>query len=187
MTGWWRRIYARLSGRADLPDDFTGSLSSDEHVLTVGREPSGPVVATNRGLWLPEPEGVRRIPWHLVSKAIWDGGRLTVTEADEIGHAGAAVLLRDRPPRRLALNETGRLPETVHKRVTGSIKSSHHRELPGGGAWFVQRKVPGQDGIALQVRGDAGTDEAVLTAFAEDVSAQLDRARTEGQHGLGET
>ena len=70
------------------------------------------------------------------------------------------MLIADLPPQRLRLAEPGRVPEMVHARVEGSINSRHHRDLPGGGAWFVQRKVPGRDGIVMQVRADPGTDEA---------------------------
>ena len=55
----------------------------------------------------------------------------------------ARVLLADRPARRFRLADPGRVPEAVHARVEGSIRSRHHRDLPGGGAWFVQRKVAG--------------------------------------------
>ena len=55
----------------------------------------------------------------------------------------------------------GRVPEAVHARVDRARSGRrHHRDLPGGGAWFVQRKVPGRDGMVLQVRADPGTDDA---------------------------
>ena len=106
---------------------------------------------------------------------------LTVIEAREtgaLGPAGAdgpgrAVLLEDRPPIRLGLVDAGRVPEVVHARVTGSIRSRHHRDLPGGGAWFVQRKVPGVDGIVLQVRSDPGTDPDAVVTLATEVAARV--------------
>jgi hypothetical protein len=69
------------------------------------------------------------------------------------------------------------VPEMVHARVEGSIKSRHHRTLPGGGAWFVQRKVPGRDGVLLQVRADAGTDEAALRQVAGAVATTIGGAQ----------
>jgi hypothetical protein len=57
--------------------------------------------------------------------------------------------------------------------VTGSIRSRHHRELPGGGAWFVQRKVPGRDGILLQVRPDDGADRAAVSKIAAEVATRI--------------
>ena len=127
----------------------------------------GPLVVTSLGLWLPEPDGgARRVGWHLISKATWQSGTLTVTEAAEVDVVEGAVLIADRPPRRLRLADPGRVPETVQARVEASIRSRHHRTLPGGGAWFVQRKVPGQDGIVLQVRPDPGTDDAAVRRVA---------------------
>lgn len=182
MISWLRRLVTRLNGTAALPRDFTGSLSPDEQVLAVAGGRPVPLVATSLGLWVPDGETTRRVGWHLASKATWNDGVLSLTEADETGTAGAAVLLRDRPVQRFALSSPGRVPEVVHARVTGSIRSSHHRELPdGGGAWFVQRKVPGQDGIVLQVRADRGTDETMLRDFASEVADQLRQVRESGR------
>jgi hypothetical protein len=83
------------------------------------------------------------------------------------------VLLVDRPVRRLRLTEPGRVPEVVQQRVTDSIRTRHHRDLPGGGAWFVQRKVPGRDGIVLQVRPDPGTEVTAVRQVAADAAAAL--------------
>ena len=60
-------------------------------------------------------------------------------------------------------------------RVEASIRSRHHRDLPGGGAWFVQRKVPGRDGTVLQARPDPGTDPAVVARVAAEVVRTLSR------------
>jgi hypothetical protein len=161
----------RLLGAEELPAGVTGRLAPDERVLAVAAVGDGHLVVTSWGLWLPDG---RRVGWHLVSRAAWKGGTLTVVEAEEVGTvAGSAVLLADRPPRRLRLADPGRVPEVVHARVEGSIRSRHHRELPCGGAWFVQRKVPGRDGVVLQVRPDAGTDAALVARVAEDVVRAL--------------
>ncbi|HYH31017.1 MAG TPA: hypothetical protein VD903_11580 [Pseudonocardia sp.] len=162
----------RLLGREELPEDVT--LAPDERVLATGRlERGAQLVVTSHGLWLPAEQGARRIGWHLVSKASWQNGALTVVEAQEVETVGSAVLLTDLPPQRLRLAEPGRVPELVHVRVEGSIRSRHHRELPGGGAWFVQRKVPGRDGVVLQVRPDPGTDEGAVRQLAADVARSL--------------
>ncbi|MGW0890367.1 hypothetical protein [Saccharopolyspora sp. NPDC002578] len=167
---WLRGFVARLSGTAELPVDFAGELTGDERVLAVARSAEGPLVATHLGLWLPSG---RRLGWHLVSKATWNDGALTLIESAESGPAGEAVLLRDLPPQRVALTEPGRLPEVVHERVTGSIRSTQHREFPAGGARFVQRKVPGRNGLVLQVRADPGTDEDALAPVAAEVAQRL--------------
>lgn len=173
MSSPLRRLLARLTGTAALPEDFGGDLASDEQVLAAAEGSEGALVATHLGLWLPVADGSRRVGWHLVSKATWDDGLLVVVEAEETGAAGGAVLLRDRPARRFRLTKPGKLPETVHARVTGSIRSSHHRDLPSGGAWFVQRKVPGRDGVVLQVRPERGADEAALAEFAREVEQRM--------------
>lgn len=171
---WLRRFAARLSGTAEVPADFAGALGADERVLAVARAADGPLVATHLGLWLPEG---RLLGWHLVSKATWRDGVLIVVEAVESGSAGDAVLLRDLRPLRLRVTEPGTLPEVVRTRVTGSIRSTEHRELPGGGARFVQRKVPGRNGLVLQVRADPGTDERSLAPVAAEVAERLHRSR----------
>jgi hypothetical protein len=128
------------------------------------------VLVTPLGIWLPEN---RRLGWHLVSKASWAAGVLTLVEADEQGTLGDAVLLVDRPPRPLALAEPGSIPEIVHLRVTGSIKARHRVEVPGGGAWLLSRAVPGRDGVVLQVRPDPGTDIETLRGALPDAVGAL--------------
>lgn len=149
--------------RRPLPPDV--ALDDDERILA--RAPvvgGGEVVATTHGLWLPD---VGRLGWHLVSRATWDAGALAVVAARETGTIGRAVLLADEPVRRVRLAEPGTVPEIVHRRVEGSIRSRHRRDLPGGGAWFVQRAVPGRDGIVLQVRADPGTDDAAVAKIVD--------------------
>jgi hypothetical protein len=176
MTGRVRRLFGRLV--EDLPLDFAGNLVTDERVLGVAElADGGHVVATSFGLWLPDGDGARRIGWHVISKATWQSNTLIVVEAEETGTVDDAVLLADRPPRRLRLSQPGRVPEVVHARVTGSIKSRHHRDLPGGGAWVVQRSIAGRDGIVLQVRADPGADPDVVRSLAIQVAAQVRKVR----------
>lgn len=164
----------KLLRRDELPAGFPAQLDADEHVLAVAElAGGGHVVATSLGLWLPTAAGVRRLGWHLISKASWQNGSITLIEASEVADLDGAALINDLAPLRLRLGEPGKLPEVVHARVTGSIKSRHHRDLPGGGAWFVQRKVPGRDGILLQVRPDPGTDDAPVRQVASDVARKL--------------
>jgi hypothetical protein len=172
-------LLRRLAGRDGLPDGFAGTLDPDERVLGVATLQSGDrhLVATSVGLWLPTDDGHRRLGWHLVSKATWTPGAFVLVEAEEAEEIDGAVLLVDRPAVRLRIAEPGRLPEVVRARVEGSIRSRHHRELPGGGAWFVQRKIAGRDGMVLQVRPDPGTDLDAVRSVAGSV------ARTVGGAG----
>jgi hypothetical protein len=162
-----------------LPDGFPGRLEPEERVLaTASTSDGGHLVVTSWGLWIPDGDGARRVGWHLVSRASWRNGALALVEADEVeeiasGDGPRAVLLADRPARRFRLTEPDRVPEVVHARVEGSFRSRHHRDLPGGGAWFVQRKIAGRDGTVLQVRPDPGTDPALVAALAADVARSL--------------
>ncbi|MFL6145516.1 MAG: hypothetical protein ACJ72N_27110 [Labedaea sp.] len=166
--GWLRRLLG-----PGVPPGYA-DLAPEENVLAVAEvRDGGHLMATSLGLWLPSGAGARRVGWHLISKATWAGGTLSVIEAAESGSAGDAVLIADQPTRRFGLARPGALPRVVHARITGSIRSRHHRELPGGGAWFVQRKVPGADGIVLQVRADPGTDDATVRRLAAEVAARL--------------
>ncbi|QFZ17325.1 hypothetical protein [Saccharothrix syringae] len=160
-------LFRRLFG-SGAPEGFTGELEPEEHVLASAAVGTSWLVATSHGLWLPGP---RRVGWHLVSKATWTGGALAVVEAVEDGAAGEAVLLRDLPPQRFPLESPGRVPQVVHERVTGSIRSRHRNEVPG--AWFLQRKVAGRDGVVLQVRPDPGADVAALRDIAASVAEKL--------------
>jgi hypothetical protein len=169
VGAWWRRIFGE-----PLPESLRESLADGEHVLAVVPEGGGGHVAVSAlGLWLPEGSGVRRIGWDLVSKAVWRADALAVTEAEVTGTAGGAVLLADRDPVRHVLPKPGKVPYLVHQRVEGSVRSRYRKELPGGGAWFVVRKVPGSDGSVLQVRPDPGTDPAVVAGIAEEAAAKL--------------
>lgn len=178
------RLLRWLLGRGDIPEGFTGTLAADERVLATaelaGATSERHLVVTSWGIWLPGDTGPRRVGWHLVSKATWRDGVLTVVEAEEVEEIGAgeghptAVLLADRPPVRLRLQVPGRVPETVHARVEGSIRSRHRRDLrSGGGAWIVQRRVPGRDGVVLQVRPDPGTDPELVRQLAAEVVRRI--------------
>jgi hypothetical protein len=163
LPGW-------LTGRSDIPSSFTERLAEAERVLgSAATSGDKHVVVTSHGLWVPEGDGHRRIGWHLVSTARWDGRALHVVEAvpdSEAGTVGRTVLLTDRPVLRLPLTSPGSVPETVQKRVTRSVLSSERREIPGGSALFVRRQVPGRDGVQQQVRPDPGTDvDAVRQAL----------------------
>ena len=134
-------------------------LEPDEHVRGVadGRAAAGHLVATSLGPVAARRGRPRRVGWHLVSKATWEGGALAVIEAREVETVEGAVLLADRAAAPVRLADAG--PGAGGRARAGHRARSgrrHHRELPGGGAWFVQRKVPGRDGIVLQVRRRSG-------------------------------
>ena len=156
------------------PAGLEGVIPAGEEVLaTATTDAGGRLAVTPVGLWVPDADGARRIGWHLISKAAWSDGALTLTEADEVGPAGDAVLLADRAPVRWPLAHPGKVPEFVRRRVDGSIRARHRKELADGGAWFVLRKIPGRDGAVLQVRPDAGTDPETAAAIAREAAHEL--------------
>src|SRR5699024_9859354 len=112
------------------PAELAGAIPSDEDVLGTATTDTGAMLAvTQLGVWVPGADGLRRIGWHLISKAVWSGGVLTVTESDEVDLAGSAVILVDRDPVAWTLPRPGKLPELVRKRVDGSIRARHRKEL----------------------------------------------------------
>ena len=166
---WLRRL---LGDRT--PPDFPGALAPGEEVVdSAPVEGGGHLVVTALGLWIPDGDGARRVGWHLVAKAAWKDGVFTLTESSEAGKAGSAVVLADLAPVSYRLPSPGKVPHQVRLRVDGSVRSRHRQEIGDGGAWFVQRKVPGRDGTVLQVRPDPGTDLALVTAIAEQAAAKL--------------
>ncbi|EHY91081.1 hypothetical protein ACWGRK_09250 [Saccharomonospora azurea] len=165
----WRRIFGPA-----VPDEVRERLAADEHVLAAADSGTGGHVAVSAlGLWVPGGDGPRRIGWDLISKAVWSGDALVVTEAEVAERAGEAVVLRDLPPVRHVLSKPGRIPYLVRQRVESSIRSRYRKELPGGGAWFVVRKLPGTDGVVLQVRPDPGTEPDVVRDIAREAAAKL--------------
>ncbi|WP_020660885.1 hypothetical protein [Amycolatopsis benzoatilytica] len=166
-------LLSRLFG-GGLPAGFPGELDRGEEPVAVAAvESGGHLVVTSLGLWIPDGESARRVGWHLVGKASWGEGVFTLIESEETGRAGAVAVLADREPQRFRLPEPGKLPRQVRLRVDGSVRSRHRHEFPEGGAWFVQRKVPGRDGVELQVRPDPGTDPALVEAVAAEVAEKL--------------
>ncbi|MPZ80827.1 MAG: hypothetical protein GEV28_10680 [Actinophytocola sp.] len=172
MTGFLRKLFG-----GGVPEGFTGVLERDEHVVSSSAlRGGGFLFATSLGLWVPGEDGPRRVGWHLVSKVTWDHGVLELVEASETDTAGEAVLLTDLRPVRYVLERPNKLPDVVRVRVNDSIRSRHRRELLGGGAWFVQRKVPGRDGIVLQVRADQGADADAVRRVATEVAEKIRQA-----------
>lgn len=160
-------LFRRLFGNG-APDGFTGVLEPEETVIAhAAVQSGGHLVVTSFGLWVPGPEP-RRIGWHLISKAKWEGA-LRLVEAAEVSAEGPVVLLEDLPAHRFALDDPERVLRAISQRVEGSIRARERVESPG--VWILQRKIPGQDGVVWQARGDAGVDlasvrEAVLPFVA---------------------
>lgn len=148
----------RLFGRRERPPaEALARLDRDERVVSwataTAEEGGGAVLATPLGLWLPAAAG--RIPWHLIDKATWQGGVLSVVAARDSGDGVLAEL----PPRSVRIGIPRDLPHTVRVRVERTIASTRHYRLPGGGGVrVVGRRVPGQDGVSWQLVFDGGVD-----------------------------
>ncbi|HEV7961850.1 MAG TPA: hypothetical protein VGP57_04850 [Actinoplanes sp.] len=147
-----------LRRRPKLPADKRPALEPDERVLAwayVGSDPGGPVVvATTRGLWLPERP---RLGWHEIHKATWSGRELRVTPAEVAEQRDGYTVLVDAPIIAYLLLEPGEVPDQVRARVTRSVAYTSHHPLPAGGVRVVGRRVSGADGLSWAVRYDSGT------------------------------
>lgn len=131
-----------LFRRDRLPAELRPVLAPEERVLAWSPvSDGGAAIVTNRGLWLSG----RRIGWHEISKAVWDGRELHVTVAEVVDEQEHVTVLRDLAPRRVVLERPGDVPHLVRQRVTASIVSS---ELQEDGSRLVARRIPGLDGTA---------------------------------------
>jgi len=170
-------VLGRLLRRERPPAEAVGRLDPDERVLSWATLGDGSAaVATQRGLWLPGPGGVERLPWHLVDKAVWRNGTLTVTVAVDPGNG----VLQEQPARAVRLATPRDLPPTVRARVQRSIGYTRHHPLrPAGGVHVVGRRVPGRDGLTWQLVFAPETDrnDPLLRAQADQLVEQA-RAET---------
>ncbi len=173
--------------RAKLPGSARPRLAADERIVAwAATADGGYLVATNRGLWLPQtdpspagtpadPEGRAQLGWHEITKATWSGRELRVIPG--LASDGEPGVITDGPPLGWVLHDPGHLPHQVRERVTRSVAFSSHHPLPGGGgARVVGRRVPGRDGLRWQVRFDDGVD-AGDPANLEVAAELVDQAR----------
>ena len=168
MVSFFRR-------RPKLPAALRPPLDSDERVLAwaaVGD--AAAVVATNRGVWLPDRG---RLGWHQIHKAAWSGRELRFTPAEVAEERPGYSVQIDAPVLTYLLLDPGELPDQVRARVTGSVAYTAHHPLPVGGVRVVGRRVSGVDGLSWSVRYDAGTPvdaEPVVAATDQLVGAARD-------------
>jgi hypothetical protein len=156
------------------PADVLASLSKDERVVSWADTAAGGVVlATPRGLWWPDGDGVRLIGWQFVDKAVWRDGTLTVIEAELVDD----LLLVDRPPVSVELTAPRNLPAVVRKRVEANVVRSELVAMGGGAARFVARRIPGQDGVVWWVRLEDGLADTERVRMQVDAERALLRQR----------
>jgi hypothetical protein len=144
-----------LRRRPKLPASLRPALDRDERVVAwaaIGDDRA--LVATNRGLWVPERG---RLGWHEIHKAAWSGRELRITPAEVAAERVGYTVLVDGPEISFLVLDPGELPDQVRTRVTRSVAYTAHYALPVGGVRVVGRRISGQDGLSWAVRYDAGT------------------------------
>jgi hypothetical protein len=170
-----------LRRRPKLPAALRPDLEKDERILAWAAVSDDAVlVATNRGLWLPDRV---RLGWHEIHKAAWSGRELRVTPAEVAQERAGYAVLVDGPVVSYLLLDPGELPDQVRTRVTRSVAYTAHYPLPVGGVRVVGRRISGVDGLSWAVRYDAGTPvdlEQVQAVTDELVTAARDAAALPG-------
>ena len=140
--------------------------------LDAAQPGAGHIVATNVGLWWPEP-APRLIPWFLVVKASWSEAGLSVVEAE----IDDDLLLIEQPVLRAPPTHPGRLPPVIKQRVEASVARTHEVSVSGGTARVVGRRVAGRDGLSWWARLSSGTPDT--RAVRLQLTDIVDRLRAE--------
>jgi hypothetical protein len=144
-----------------LPAGRRPPLEPDERVLAWALTARDQVVvATNRGLWLPDSGGAsRRLSWDDIHKASWSGRELVIIPSEVVATLDDYQITADLPQIVHSLPEPGDIPIQVRTRVTKSVGYTQEHALPGqGSARVVARRRPGVDGVRWTVRLEGGAD-----------------------------
>jgi hypothetical protein len=162
-------VVSFLRRRPKLPAALRPGLDPDERVLAwAATGDTSAVVATNRGVWLPDHG---RLGWHQIHKAVWSGRELVVTPAEVAGERAGYTVLVDAPAVTYLLLDPGDVPDQVRTRVTRSVAYTAYHQLPEGGVRVVGRRVSGADGLSWSVRYDPGTpgDAGPVVAVTDEL------------------
>lgn len=159
--------------RSRPPLDVTAAIDPSDRLLSWASVDDGFVVASRRGLLLPDG---RFVPWHRIDKAAWRDAVLTLTEAVEVEPGVMQAL----PPVTVAIAEPRNLPSTIQTRVTQSVAHTSRHVLPesGGAVRVVARRVAGEDGLQWSLRYESGADrgDPVVRQAAEQLLAETKAA-----------
>lgn len=161
-----------MFGRPKVPTGLRARFDPEERLLALADADDTAVAATQRGLYLPDADGWRRVGWHQIVKAAWTEAGLEVIE----GAVDTDGVVTDLPPVRYRLTEPRNLPQVVRQRVEQSIGRWEQVKVPGGTGRIVGRREPGVDGVRWTARLDAGTPDspearAVLRGYLDRVRA----------------
>jgi hypothetical protein len=124
-------------------------LENGERALASAASAAGSVVATDRRLLIPAPDGYHSIGWDRVDRAAWDG------DAEVLVVAESAPLGSPRRDHRLRVEDPRRLLDVVREQVTASVVLTRHVPIDGSlGVRVTGRRR--RDGIAWLVAVDDG-------------------------------
>jgi hypothetical protein len=124
-------------------------LENGERALASAASAAGSVVATDRRLLVPTPDGYHSIGWDRVDRAAWDG------DAEVLVVAESAPLGSPRRDHRLRVEDPRRLLDVVREQVTTSVVLTRHVPIDGSlGVRVTGRRR--RDGIAWLVAVDDG-------------------------------
>lgn len=182
------RLPLRRAPRA--PAVLAGRLAPDELVTAVADiDNGGQLVTTRRGLWVLADGEARRLGWEAVAKARLESATLTVIAVTEIDvWPDGTSVVRDSSAVEFRLTKPAKVTDQVHARVRRSVAASRYLSWPRAGGWVALRRVPGRDGLLIQVRLDPGADltAAGFTAAVARVATELAGTDPVGTIGVDE-
>ncbi len=144
-------------------------------MLAQAESADGPLVATNRRLFLPDGTGLRPIGWEHVERAAWnrDDEQLVVVETAPLGAAQRR--------HRIRLSEATVFLDVVREQVQSSVVISRHVAIAGSlGVRVSGRRRPGERTLAWVVAVDRGIDlddpdvRAAVQAAVAEVRAEVE-------------
>lgn len=144
------------------------ALEPGERVLASAASDGRAVIATDRRLLVPSPEGHRGVGWETIDRATWNNedDLMTITETSPVG---------SRPRQyRLRVEDAGRLLDVVREQVTASIVISRYVLIEGRqGVRITGRRRHGRGTLSWVVAVDHG-----LSIDVPEVRSQIEAAVT---------
>jgi hypothetical protein len=179
--------------RNSVPQALSGRLDADELITAMAQTDDGrTLVTTRRGLWVVEQVGAERLGWERVAKARFELGVLTLVPLEDVAlpqdldAAQEMSVVRDGRPRDHRLGRPAKVTDQIHIRVRRSVAASRYLPWPGAGGWVALRRVPGRDGLLLQLRLDPVADQLApgFLPAVRSVAAELRASPTMGTTGV---
>lgn len=167
----------RWAGRRGRAPQVPLQVDPGERLLAWAATQQGVVGGTRDAVYLPEGDGVVRIPWQDVQAADWDEDS-AVLRVSRVGHREGGE-----PEYQLDVEQPGRFLELVRERVTASVVLQRHVPIDGRlGLRVIARRAPGGDRpVQWVVEYDDGIDPAL-----PQVRSAADLALREARQELGQ-